>query len=66
MGDYVTLVGAEDVLAGSNRMAEAAREMQSAAYSIEGALARHERFMDEWLGRLVEALENAGKSIGGL
>ena len=60
MGDYVTLLGAEDVRRAASEIAHAAAEMQRAANWIAEALAQHERFMDDWLARLVGAMSARG------
>ena len=52
MGEYITLLGADDVKSAGSRMAAAANEMQRAAASFEDTLFRHRQFMDDWLARL--------------
>lgn len=51
MADYVHLLGAEDVRNAGWAMREAASDMQRAASSIDEALQRHQRFLDDWLLR---------------
>lgn len=53
---YVTLLGAEQVQSAGNTMRSAADQMQRAASSIDEALARHQRFLDDWLARLADVL----------
>ena len=59
MTDYVTLMGAEKVESAGYTMRSAAEQMQRAASSIDESLARHQRFLDDWLTRLEAALEKA-------
>ncbi len=54
--DFVHLQGSEDVRSAGSAMRAAAEEMSRAARSISVALERHERFLDEWLFRLMAAL----------
>lgn len=49
---YITLLGAEEVQRAASRMSSAADTMQQAAVNLDGALERHQRFMDDWLLRL--------------
>ena len=56
MPDYITLMGAEDVSRAGHRMQSAAEQMSRAAGTIDEALFRHQRFLDEWLQRLESAL----------
>lgn len=64
MAEYVTLMGAEQVGTAARTMSSAASEMVRAASNIDGALERHQRFMDEWLNRLEQIL--ADNSSGAL
>ena len=59
MTDYVTLMGVEKVESAGYTMRSAADQMQRAASSIDESLARHQRFLDDWLTRLEAALEKA-------
>lgn len=54
--DSVYLAGSEDVRAASRNIASAAETMQRAASQIDEALARHERFLDDWLMRFAAAM----------
>lgn len=54
--DSIYLNGAEDVRRAANRMAEAADQMSRAASTIDSALERHQRFMDDWLARFERAM----------
>lgn len=56
MSDHVTLIGAEEVRSAGLRMAEAARDMQQAASSIDFTLAAHQRFLDDWLTRFADVV----------
>ena len=57
MSEYVTLIGVEQVQSAGNRIAAAADEMRRSAGAIDDALARHQRFMDDWLSRLEAVME---------
>jgi len=56
MSDYITLLGAEDVQRAASSIRSAAEAMQSAADSLENSLSRNQRFMDDWILRLQEAI----------
>lgn len=56
--DVIHLSGAEDVRSAANTMRAAADEMQRAALNIDGALERHQRFLETWLQQLQLILEN--------
>lgn len=58
MRDHVTLMGAEQVQAAANTMQRAADTMSQAALNIDGALERHQRFLDAWLVRFEAALKD--------
>jgi hypothetical protein len=62
MAEYVHLIGAEDVRAAGSRMASAADDMQRAASSIDNALERHQRFLDDWLFRFESVMDKAARS----
>ncbi|AMS41219.1 hypothetical protein [Aminobacter aminovorans] len=57
MANYVTLMGAEEVRSAANTMMSAASEMRGAASSIDNALERHQRFLDDWLSRFETAMD---------
>ncbi|RVD44916.1 hypothetical protein EN742_00800 [Mesorhizobium sp. M4A.F.Ca.ET.020.02.1.1] len=59
MAEHMHLIGAEDVRSAGSAMRSAAEDMRSAAFSIDSALDRHQRFLDDWLQRLEAALERA-------
>ena len=63
---FTHLVGAEQVQHAAAAMREAAREMQAAVNSLEWSLEQQRRFMDDWLGRLTEALEKVRATSGGV
>lgn len=54
---YVTLIGAEQVERAGYKVAEAADQMMRAAGYMDEAMQRHQRFMDDWLSRLEQAIE---------
>ena len=56
MAEYIHLVGAEQVQTAANTMKAAAEEMSRAASSIQEAIDRNQRFMDDWLTRFWDAL----------
>ena len=58
MGEYITLLGAEDVRSAANTMRQAADQMQSAASMFDHSLTMHHRFLDDWLHRLQSVMEN--------
>lgn len=64
MRDHITLLGAEQVQSAASTMRSAADEMSRAASNIDGALERHQRFMDDWLSRFEQVL--ADNSSGAL
>lgn len=64
MSDHVTLLGADDVRGAGYRMIEAARDMNTAASSIDYALARHQQFLEDWLTRLADVLASASRQPG--
>ena len=62
MGDFVTLMGAEDVQRAGHRMAQASGEMQSAANTISSELHRMRLFLDDWLIRLEAILKEENEA----
>jgi hypothetical protein len=56
MGDYVTLLGAEQVQNAASYMRSAAEEMTRAATWMEESLQRQRNFMDDWLARFEQVL----------
>lgn len=63
MADSTYLMGAEDVRRAGAAMQEAAADMRAAAANLEGALERHQRFMDDWLARFAALLEAMTKPV---
>ena len=57
MGNYITLIGAEDVVRAGNNMNAAADNMARAASSIEESLSSHHQWADEWLTRLEQIMK---------
>ena len=58
MSEYIHLIGAEDVRSAGHNMASAASDMNRAASNFESVFERHQRFMDDWLQRLENILED--------
>ena len=56
MGEYVHLVGAEQVQSAGVSIGGAAEEMRQAAMIIDSAFERHRLFMDDWLQRFEQIL----------
>jgi len=56
--EYVTLMGAEDVSRAGGRMAGAAEEMLRAANLMSESNDQQRRFMDDWLDRFRQTLED--------
>jgi hypothetical protein len=59
---YVTLIGTEQVQTAANTMRTAADEMRHAAGTISEALDRHQRFLDDWLGRFEAVLRGVSRT----
>ncbi len=55
--DFVTLMGAADVMQAGVEVRAAAADMRHAASEIAEALEAHRRFMREWLVEFRDALE---------
>ena len=66
MADYITLLGSEQVARAGNEMSAAASDIRRAAAEIDDSLRRHREFLDDWLLRFADALEQLkpGKSDG--
>jgi hypothetical protein len=62
MSDLVHLVGADDVRSAGHTMRSAAETMSQAALNIDGALERHQRFLEDWLQRFEAAVEKMPKT----
>jgi phosphoribosylpyrophosphate synthetase len=56
--EHVYLTGAESVKDAGHTISAAADTMRRAAADMEYALQTHQRFLDDWLSRLQDALEN--------
>ncbi len=54
---YVHLIGVEEVARAGSTMAQAATDMNRAAANIEGALQRHQSFLEDWLQRFEAMLQ---------
>jgi len=61
MAEFIHLMGAEDVRAAGSSIRSAASEIQRAASQIDESLNRHRIFMDDWLLRLEDIFQNAGR-----
>ena len=57
MTEYIHLIGTEDIARAGHNMQSAAGEMAGAASSIEDSMGRHRQFMDDWLDRLEQVLK---------
>jgi hypothetical protein len=57
MSQYITLLGADDVRSAASTMSSAADEMQRVASNIAYAFENHQRFLDDWLSRLQETMQ---------
>lgn len=64
MGDFIYLVGAEDVRSAGNTIASAATDMRAAVNNLDGVLLRHQTFMDEWLIRFEAAVRERHEREG--
>jgi len=58
MTDYVTLMGTEEVSKAASRMVSAAEEYKRAIAQQSDDFFRHQRFLDEWLARFEQVLDN--------
>ena len=54
--ETIHLTGAEEVAQAGRNISGAADTMQRASNNIEGSLANHRQFLDDWLGRFEEAI----------
>lgn len=61
MTENIHLIGADDVRNAGYRMREAAEAMSQVALNLDGALERHQRWMDDWLNRFAEVVERMPK-----
>lgn len=57
MGEYVTLMGVEDIRRSASEMTRAATEISKASANIESSLHRHQIFLSEWIGQFEVVLE---------
>lgn len=49
--DYVTLMGAEDVLRAGHIMRDSANDIKQSVGSLDSELIQHRLWMDNWLSR---------------
>jgi len=61
--EYTTLLGAEDVSRAGRNMAGSAEDMLRAANLISESLSNHQRFMDDWLDRFKQTLEDHRNAV---
>lgn len=54
--EHIYLQGSEQVQEAGRSIRSASEEMKQAALNIDGALERHQRFLDDWLLRLEQVL----------
>jgi Flp pilus assembly protein TadG len=59
VAESIYLHGSEDVSRAASTMSRAAEQMQNAASSFSHTMEQHQRFMDDWLGRLQATIEEA-------
>jgi len=59
MGDYITLMGSEDILRAGHTMVGASDEMRRAADIFTEACRQQQLYLDDWLSRFVAALDAA-------
>ena len=57
MGEYITLLGSEDVSRAGYTMRDAAQTMQNAASNMSYTFEQHQRFLDDWLSRFEQVME---------
>lgn len=57
--DTIYLVGSEDVRHAGHAMQSAAMEFGRQVANLEGALLRHQQFLDDWLSRLQNTIEQS-------
>ncbi len=63
MGNYITLLGAEEVTKAASRIKEAAETMSMAASSLDESLRLHRQYMDQWIARLEDAFSILGNKL---
>ncbi|WP_017182241.1 hypothetical protein [Sphingobium xenophagum] len=54
----------EDAIRAARMMQQAADDMKQAALNIDGSLAQHRAFMDDWLNRLDGVLQDRIHDFG--
>jgi len=62
MSGFVQLIGAESVERAGHNMQHAAEAVRQAASQIDDSLLRHQRFLDDWLARLEDALTRSAET----
>ena len=58
MHDYITLMGSENVVHGGNAIRDGGQSMLSAASQIDESMRRQQIFMDDWLIRFEQILQD--------
>ena len=56
--ENMNLIGADDVRRGGQQIAEDARQMSNVSSNFQCVIEANQRFMDDWLNRFTQALEN--------
>jgi hypothetical protein len=57
----LVLIGAEDVARGGRAMQQAAEQMANVSSNIQLVLEAHQRFLDDWLQRFEQILNERGE-----
>lgn len=65
MGEYVTLVGSEQVQRAASQMQSAADAMNRAAGNLDHTMTMHQRFLDDWLMRFEQVLAQHRNALVG-
>lgn len=55
--EFIHLIGAEDIPRAAGTMREAAQTMSNVSQNMQIVLEAHQRFLDDWLRRFEQALE---------
>jgi hypothetical protein len=63
--EFITLLGAEDVQRAGHTMSSAAQDMKMAASSLDDTLHRQRLFLDDWLMRFENIIEQSTVKLKG-